>query len=243
MPTIRHALLSDVGLRHTTNDDRAHADPERGLYLVSDGMGEAKSAQLVVDTLPGLLAEAVPADADLTQPDTAARVKQAIATTGRQVRDARRADPSRTGATLVLALMHGDRALLAHVGDSRIYRCRAGNLEWRTRDHSRVQRMLDLGWITEGEALLSLGNGGPTRFLGMAEDAVADVCVETLAGGDRLLLCSDGLTEMLTDQQIEAVLRQAPDTETACRRLVAAANAAGGRDNVTVLLLDVAETG
>lgn len=237
MFTIRHALVTDRGLLHDANEDRAFADPQRGLYLVSDGMGEAKSSQLAIDTLPALMDETVPSDADLGQPDTAARVKHAIAATGRRVRDARRADRAMNGATLVLVLVRDGQALLAHVGDSRIYRMRAGQLERRTSDHSRVQKMLELGWITEQEAALARGNGGPTRFLGTVDEAVADVSVEALATGDRLLLCSDGLTEMLTDAAIAAVLRQGLDLEAACQRLVADANAAGGRDNVTVLLL------
>jgi protein phosphatase len=239
MSTTRHALLSDRGLRHDFNEDRAFADPGRGLYLVSDGMGEAGSPQLVVDTLPARLDEAVPPDADLLQAGTAIHVKQAIAALSRCVRDARRSDPDMVGATLVLVLLRGGQALLAHVGDSRIYRCRAGQLERLTCDHSRLQRMVEMGWITEGEATQARGNCGPSRFLGMADEAVADVRVEALAAGDRLLLCSDGLPEMLPDAAIAAVLRQGLDLEETCQRLVADANAAGGRDNVTVLLLGV----
>src|SRR5207249_3770581 len=144
--TTRHALLSDRGLRHAGNEDRACADPGRGLYLVSDGMAEAKSSQLAVDFLPDLLAADAPPDADLTQPEVAARVKRTIAAVSRRVRDARRKDLEIVGATLVLALVRGGHALLAHLGDSRIYRWRAGGLERLTRDHSRLQRMVELGW-------------------------------------------------------------------------------------------------
>jgi protein phosphatase len=238
MFTTRHALVSDRGLHHADNEDRAFADPDRGLFLISDGMAEAKSSQLAVDLLPTLLAQAVPPDADLTRPETAARVKQAVAAASRRVRDARRKDMEMVGATLVLALVRGGQALLAHLGDSRIYRCRAGGLERLTTDHSGLMRMVELGWITEEEAARARGNMGPTRFLGVMDEAVADVRVEALAAGDRLLLCSDGLTEMLSDAEIEAVLRQGLDVDTTCRQLVDAANGAGGRDNITVILVE-----
>ena len=110
-------------------------------------------------------------------------------------------------------------------------------LEQLTHDHSTVQRMLDSGQITPAEAFVARGQGGPTRYIGMPGHAPAGVRLLPLEPGDRLLLCSDGLPDMLLEDDILAVLNKSPELDTACQRLVAAANAAGGHDNVTVVLI------
>jgi serine/threonine protein phosphatase PrpC len=144
------------------------------------------------------------------------------------------------GATLVLVLVRGGKALLAHLGDSRIYLRRQGKLEQLTHDHSLIQKRLDRGEISAVEAVAARASGAvPTRYLGMHGQAKADVRLLSLQPGDNLLLCSDGLTEMLLNEDILAILDKAASLEDACQRLVAAANAAGGHDNITVLLIGV----
>jgi protein phosphatase len=230
--TVRHACLSDPGLTHSANEDRWLADPDQGLYLVADGMADERPAQLAVDHLPRLLRNHLAETDDLDDPLVPAGVRAAVAELSEQVRD-----QESSGSTLVLALVRGGRALLAHLGDSRIYLYRRGQLRRLTRDHSLVQEMVDQGVLTEQEAERRRSNGGPTRFLGMWGEPEANVQLLDLAAGDRLLLCSDGLTEMLRDDELHAILGPEPEPAEACRRLVAAANAAGGRDNVTVLIL------
>jgi protein phosphatase len=141
------------------------------------------------------------------------------------------------GATLVLALVRSTKALLAHLGDSRIYLQRGGRLEQMTHDHSLVQQMIDRGELTPAEAYVARRRSGPTRFLGMPGTAEADVLLLDLHAGDRLLLCTDGLTDMLLEDDIQAIMNKSKDCEAACRKLVAAANAAGGHDNITVVLI------
>ncbi len=237
MLTISHAALSDPGRQHEDNQDRWYVDAAQGLYLVSDGMAEDISPQIVVDTLPGLLHTAIGGIDDLVAEPAPRQVRGALAVVSRKVREeSQRRAREMLGATVVLALVRGARALVAHLGDSRAYLLRAGKLERLTRDHSALERMIELGWI-KAEDARGRGNGGPTRYAGMRDEAVADVRCVDLQAGDRLLLCSDGLTEMLDDEVIGPLLDPALTPEQNCERLVAAANAAGGEDNITVVVI------
>jgi serine/threonine protein phosphatase PrpC len=229
---IRHACLSDRGRTHELNEDRWHADPARGLYLVADGMADERPAQQVVDLLPPLLAARLGGPEDLADPRVREQVADAITEVSNQVRDL-----ETTGSTLVLVLIRDGLALVAHMGDSRVYLLRHGSLEQLTRDHSWLQWMVEHGEITAEEASQARSNGGPTRFLGMWGQAVPELRLLELCAGDRLLLCSDGLPEMLPAEQLHAVLAREPEPEAACRRLIDEANAAGGRDNLTALVI------
>jgi protein phosphatase len=229
--TILHACLSDRGRTHTANEDRWLADPEQGLYIVADGMADERPAQLAIDRLPGLLRSHLRGAAGLDDPRTVEAVRAALAGASEEVRDL-----NTTGSTVVLAIVRGRRALLAHLGDSRIYLLRGDRLRPLTRDHSRLQEEVDRGVLTEAEARGRF-NGGPTRFLGMWGDPVADVTLLDLSPGDRLLFCSDGLTEMLSDEELQRIMAEESAPAEACRRLVDAANEAGGKDNITALIL------
>lgn len=240
MLAIRHAALSHPGLKHTRNDDFYYVDAQRGLYFVTDGMANQATPHFIVDTLPPLLQKEFDENQDFADPQAAAHLQALLGTLNEQFRLKRSelvGTCGKCGATLVLALVRSGQALLAYMGDSRIYLHRAGQLVQLTRDHSVVQHMLDTGWLTPDEAVAAPSNGGPTRFIGMPGQARADVLLLPLEAGDRLLLCSDGLTEMLEDDDIQAILRHRGDLPALCQHLVDAANVAGGRDNVTVLLI------
>jgi serine/threonine protein phosphatase PrpC len=232
--TVRHACLSDRGLTHEGNEDRWLADPVQGLYLVADGMADERPAQLAVERLPRLLRSFLVDVPGLDDPRTTERVQAALTEVNAEVREL-----GGTGSTLVLALVRGPRALLAHLGDSRIYLFRQGRLARLTTDHSLVQEMVDHGALPPEEAEWHAALSSPTRFLGMGGEPVADFLPLDLAVGDRLLLCSDGLTGMLPDDRLAAILGAERSAAEACRRLVAVANAAGGQDNVTTLILDI----
>ncbi len=237
MTRITHAALTDPG-RKQDNQDRLYVDPPQGLYLVSDGMAESVSSQMVVDHLPQLLRQALAGIRDLADERALRCARWALAEISQQVRQERDRRMDILGATIVLALVRDRRALIAHLGDSRAYLLRAGTLERLTRDHSFLQRLLDLGWLNAEEAR-ARGNGGPTRYAGMPGVGEADVrCVELLPG-DRLLLCSDGLTELVPDEALVPLLNRELTPQQSCERLVGAANEAGGNDNITVVVLDV----
>jgi protein phosphatase len=232
--TITHACVSDPGRTHPENQDRWFADPEFGLYVVADGMADEVPAQLVIDRLPGFLRAPLAGFRDLTEPAAAEAIQAALTQLNEETRSL-----DTTGSTVVLALIRSGQALIAHLGDSRVYLFRGACLTRLTRDHSWFHEMLDSGAITPEEAARARSNGGPTRFIGMWGEPVADFQVLDLQSGDLLLLCSDGLTGMLTDADLFDILRKSPAAADACGRLVAAANVAGGEDNITALVIAV----
>jgi PPM family protein phosphatase len=232
-----HACLSDPGRLRPANEDRCLADLGRGLFLVADGMADGVSPQLVEDWLPAMLTEALADDAPVDGPHAPDLVRDVLARLSDRVRDeaARRGDM--LGTTLALVLIRRGTALIAHLGDSRVYLCREGKLEALTRDHSRVQELIDYGELAEETPELRRWNGGPTQFVGMGRQPEADVRAVPLLAGDRLLLCTDGLTGELPDEAIRSVLAEPWPPGRTCRELVDRANAAGGHDNVTVLVI------
>lgn len=231
---ILHACLSDPGRTHAANEDRWLADPDHGLYVVADGMADERPAQLAIDRLPELLVRRLAGLDDAGDPRAEEAVRATLAEVSEEARDL-----DTTGSTVVLALVRGRRALLAHLGDSRIYLFRQGRLRQLTRDHSLLREMVDRGELTPEEAAAAKYNGGPTRFLGMWGEPDADVSVLDLQPGDRLLLCSDGLTAMLSDEELGRTLAREAAPAEACRHLIDQANAAGGADNITALVLAV----
>jgi protein phosphatase len=241
MTILIHACLTDRGRTHAGNEDRWIADPAYGLYVVADGMAAAEPAQLVVELLPQLLRKHIGASFKPMDEACAEAMRSAIAELSRQIHSTaveQQAEWLRLGATIALAFVRWPNALLAHLGDSRIYLLRERRLEAMTRDHSLIEELVAEGKVAS-EAVNRLAfNSGPTRFAGMTNDAVADTRWIELHEGDRLLLCSDGLPAMLDEIAIERILITHPNREATCRALVDAANDAGGEDNITVLLIE-----
>jgi len=245
MSGVFHAVLSDRGLVRTQNEDRWFADPGQQLYLVTDGMGGhlagETAARAVAEILPQRLREWIEGCEDLAE---SARIEEALAAVSdlsREICQHSAEYPSLAGmgATLVLALIRGMQALVLHMGDSRAYLMRQGRLDCLTRDHTLVQLLVEHGALDAEEAAGHPARNQLTRYMGMADPPLPEARVVDLCPDDRLLLCSDGLSGMLDDAEIETVLRKAPDPQAACRRLVDAANAAGGKDNVTALIVVV----
>lgn len=245
MTHLTYAGLTDRGRAREQNEDRWWADPEQGLYLVADGLGGQMAgglaAQVVVETLPPLLRRRLPGPADLTAPEAGERVRAVLAQVSSQLREQSQGQPGLEGmgATVVLALIRDSQALIAHLGDSRAYLWRRRRLKRLTTDHSVAQLLLDSGEITPAEAPTHPARGQLTRFVGMPGEALPDVQLQALAPGDRLLLCSDGLTGMVSERDVLAILNRTLPLEATCQRLVQAANAAGGKDNITVVIVSV----
>jgi len=142
------------------------------------------------------------------------------------------------GATVVVVWLQGQKAHMAYMGDSRIYHFRDGRLAQLTQDHSVIALLLRHKEITEEEAKQHPARGRLSRYVGMEGDTFSDLYSVSLLPGDRLLLCSDGLTGMVSNNDINHVLADCPDPEVACNELVEMANKAGGKDNITALVIN-----
>jgi serine/threonine protein phosphatase PrpC len=227
------AVATDIGLVREGNEDSYLT--EEPLFAVADGMGGHRggevASQLAVETLEKLFRQGAGELPDQVQ--EANRVVFQRSVLDRKV--------AGMGTTLTAALVEDDRVRLAHVGDSRAYLLRDGELRLLTEDHTLVHRMVSEGEISKEEAQTHPQRSVLTRAIGV--DTVVDVDDETLQvrPDDRLLLCTDGLTSMVSEDQIEAALRSVPDPQEAAQRLVRMANEAGGMDNTTVLVLDFSD--
>ena len=228
---IEAGSATDIGRVRERNEDAYLVDPP--LYVVADGMGGhrggAVASQLAVDTVEELFRAGTG-----TLTDQVRRANQAVFE--RSAEDRR---VTGMGTTFTAALVEGGAVRLVHVGDSRAYLLRGGALRQLTDDHTLVNRMVKAGEITPDEAELHPHRNVLTRVLGTEPEVEVDEDSIGLLDGDRLLLCSDGLTNMVTEDQIQAILETAARPQEAADRLVRAANRAGGVDNITAVLLDV----
>lgn len=240
---VRYAGLSDRGRVRRTNQDNWAADPEQGLFIVADGMGGefagTLASKVVVATLPELVRKYFAPLEGLPNGMARRWMRKALATLSTQLRDQTHDEPGLDGmgSTVVCALVRGNKALVAHMGDSRAYLLRAGRLKQLTEDHTLIQLLLRSGDVTAREGASHPARGRLTRSVGMEGEPLPQTRLLRLISGDLLMLCTDGLTGMLSDDQILSILDKPATLETQCRRLVDAANAAGGKDNVTVLLV------
>ena len=221
---------TDIGRVRERNEDSILVDPP--LYVVADGMGGHRggqvASQIALETMEELSTE--------SRSSLAEHVRRANrAVWDRSVEDEQL---SGMGTTLTAARIEGASALIAHVGDSRAYLLREGELRQLTTDHTLVARMVKSGEITEAEADVHPHKNVLTRALGTDEQVEVDEDTIALTDGDRLLLCSDGLTGMVTEDQIQAILENSEQPQQAADRLVKAANRAGGIDNISVVLID-----
>jgi len=252
--TVRVAAcgLSDSGRVRSHNEDSFEIDREHELYVVADGMGGHThgevASRMAVEAIREFVRRAED-ESDDTWPfayDPRLQrhsnvLKAAVTLAHDQVLSAIRRDGTLfgMGTTVVGCLLRGATAAVAHVGDSRAYRFHDGALELLTQDHTWVNEQVVAGYLSEAQARDHPLKNVVTRALGGDSDVTVDVTEIALAPGDTLLLCSDGLTTMLQDREIEALLRKHAQgaLNGACETLVAEANARGGHDNVTVVLL------
>ena len=243
MHTLVTAGLTDVGRFREQNEDHWGAVPERGVFVVSDGMGGRVAGELaskiVVDVLPDLLLKRLEDSHDL-EPDGAKQaVMQAIIELSELIHQesSKRPEFLGMGATVVVAVILESQALLAHVGDSRAYLFRENALQQITKDHSIIQILLDMGQLTPENAATHPARSQITQFVGMESRVFPDVEYLDLLPGDQLLLCSDGLTGMINDNRIADILTACPHPEITCQTLIKAANKAGGKDNITAIVI------
>jgi protein phosphatase len=231
---IGHA--SDVGLVRDHNEDGYLVDPHLALVAIADGMGGHRG---------GDVASATALDAFHASFTDTGGLRDAVRAANNAVLERSSHEPRLRGmgTTLTSGVLSEDGTLLVgHVGDSRAYLLRDRRLTRITTDHSLVEELMAAGELTEEEAEHDPRRSMITRALGLEPDLDVDLYPIPVEVGDRVLLCSDGLTAMLHDDEIASILAEESDSDKAARRLIEAANAAGGVDNTTVLVLDVVDS-
>ena len=227
------AALSDIGRVRTHNEDSVLAQPP--LFVVADGLGGHEAGEVASAIAVETLRDHAP-----RRPDAKALARAVKAANREVIRAAREGyGKAGMGTTMTTAIVEGTRIVVAHVGDSRAYLLHDGRLEHISEDHSMVADMIRRGQLTEAEARYHPNRSVITRALGTDPNMIADTYEVDASPGDRLLLCSDGLTGMLEDAAIAEMLGGYRDPAVAARTLIDAANDAGGHDNVSVVIVDI----
>lgn len=251
---LRVSGLTDVGRARKHNEDCYEIDRDRLLFVVADGMGGHShgevASRIAVDTIRDFIQHDNSTDplSDATSSDGSfhehsRRLRRAVRLAHDQVLDAIHQDGALQGmGTTVVGLLLRDRtAALAHVGDSRAYRVRSGGMSQLTQDHTWVHEQVKAGYLSEEQARHHPLKNVVTRALGSDKEVLVDLQELEVEPGDLYLICSDGLTTMLDDAEILRLVQSGGSLDETCRRLVAEANARGGLDNVTVILVAIEE--
>lgn len=239
------AAASDIGRLRKRNEDRWFANPERGMFIVADGMGGHSggdvAAEIVVKVLPALIEKRLKklntADADnamVAAMDSMRELNDIVISEGFKAEEL-----AGMGSTAVAVYIIDGKAVIVHMGDSRAYLARNGAFSRLTKDHSIVQLLVDLGDITAEEAENHPSKNHITRYVGMQGEPLPEGSVVSLEPGDRLLLCTDGLSGMVDEENMRKIVEGEDDLHTVCGRLITSANEAGGRDNITVVVVGI----
>jgi len=239
--------LTDAGRMRAGNEDATAVSTEYGFAIVADGMGGHNAGSIASRIAVDTLCERLPVKiqhfrAGARQPRPHQFAEQLIGEANRAIytNALSHADCQGMGTTLALWLLHGTRAALLHIGDSRIYRLRNGQLQQLTRDDSLLRDQVESGLITAAEAAVSHNRHFVTRALGQSLQASLHIHEEEVRPGDVYLLCSDGLTDMVGDSDIELIIDLLKtNLEIAAQHLVQLANDHGGTDNISVALVRV----
>jgi serine/threonine protein phosphatase PrpC len=233
-----YAIATDAGRVRKNNEDKAGAAPEMYLFVLCDGMGGLEAGErasaLAVETV---LAEV--GIASKTAQPSAEGLSAAIEHANEKIFKLAHDSGLKAGmgSTIVAVQFHGERAIIAHVGDSRVYRLRRAEFSQVTDDHSFVAEQVRRGILTPEEASRSQLQNILIRALGVEPTVLVTATEELLLDGDTFLLCSDGLTRELSDSQIAGVLGEADSAQDAVDTLVRLANEAGGEDNITAIVI------
>jgi PPM family protein phosphatase len=230
-------VITDTGRRRRRNEDAYVCEPP--LFAIADGMGGAQAGEVASRLAAAALRESG-ADAGGEQ-----RIHGLIQEANRRIYDRSSTDPqtSGMGTTITVALVENGNVAFGHVGDSRAYLIRDGRMEQITEDHSLVNELMKSGKLSREEAETHPQRSVITRALGTDPDVDAETFKIEAKAGDVFLLCSDGLTDMVGEREIqELVERNREDIDAALRSLVKAANRGGGEDNITVVAFEIAET-
>lgn len=245
-------VRTDPGMVRGHNEDAVFANPDLGLAILADGMGGYNAGEVASGMATTLLATEFEAafnatapyetDAGSDQPFAHRCIADKVTLTNSAIFNAAESQPQYAGmgTTLVMALFYDNRVTVAHIGDSRLYRLRGGEFGPITRDHSLLQEQLDSGMISVEEARHSQNKNLVTRALGVDPEVEAEIHDYEVQPGDIYLLCSDGLNDMVEDDEIQLTLQMlGANLELAATQLIQMANDNGGRDNVSVIVIKV----
>lgn len=254
---VRIATGTDVGCVRANNEDSVGKDDEVGLMVLADGMGghqagEVAGAMAVGTILSDLSTRLRHLEPGLPDPDSGysrdgTLIRQAILKANMAIRQTAASSPSYhgMGTTVVVAAFYDDRVSIAHVGDSRLYRLRSGKLEQLTTDHSLAHELIANGYFKTHEEVVAAGlKNAITRALGVDGDVRVDVREDAVLPDDIYLICSDGLTDMVEDVEIQRIVEShGADLARGVAQLIAVAKQNGGKDNISVILARPLEAG
>jgi protein phosphatase len=251
---LQSASLTDPGRIRDHNEDCIESRPEIGLYVLADGMGGYNAGEVASGMATSLIADGLaetwnPRDVDRLSRDAAMAladrvIREQIVRSNTAILTTAQNNPecAGMGTTLVVCLFYDNFVCVAHIGDSRLYRLRGEAIDQITRDHSLLQEQLDSGLITPEEAKLSQNKNLVTRALGIDPDVEPELHVYETQPDDVYLLCSDGLNDMVDDEEIRlTMITLKSNPALTVQQLVQAANDNGGRDNISAMLIRVAE--
>jgi serine/threonine protein phosphatase PrpC len=246
---LEFAAKTDTGLVRSHNEDSIAISTDCGLAIIADGMGGYNAGEVASGIATSILKEEIEqrlANTQLMAADDGRHIQHLVVESvnyaNASIIAAARAEPqySGMGTTLVAALFHDDKVTVSHIGDSRAYRLRQGAIEQITRDHSLVQEQIDAGLVSVEDARFAQNRNLITRAMGVDQDVDVEVHQHETEPGDIYLLCSDGLSDMLSTQDIlDAMISSGGDLPVACDMLIQKANEQGGRDNISVVLIRV----
>jgi serine/threonine protein phosphatase PrpC len=252
---IRSASLTDVGRVREHNEDTIGVDSDIGLMVLADGMGGYNAGEvasgLAVKTIMSLVKEAVDKqNLDGTDPSSGLSrpsivLRDAIVRANKIIYQTAKTQPQceGMGTTIVACIFADNQVSVAHVGDSRAYRLRANHFEQLTMDHSLLQELVDRGFYSQAEAARATNKNYVTRALGVEPTVEVEIHEHPVAKGDFYILCSDGLSDMVEDEDIHLTISTfSANLETVAKQLIQLSNDNGGRDNVSLILTQVVES-
>lgn len=230
--------MTHPGRSRELNEDSLYVNEDAGLFVLADGMGGHNAGEVASALAVALVSALIEEELESGE-DFAELVREAIAKTNTVIlsKSVNNTAWSEMGATLVVALLSDSEMIIAHVGDSRAYSVTKGEIIQLTEDHTFVADWLKRGLITKEQARTHHQRHGLTEALGVTDEVDVELLVRPQATGECLLLCSDGLTDMVDDEEILEIIAAAANPQQACQDLVEAANARGGTDNITVILV------
>ncbi len=244
MLNINFTGKTNVGLKRSANEDTFVIKGDMGFCLVADGLGGAAAGELASRLFAEASLEVFQQAEDLIEKNVVERIQNSFRLANEKIREHVEMNPSHKGmgCTADLMALSDQGFVLGHLGDSRTYRFRDGRLKQLTHDHSLIQAQIDQGLIAEESA-----RGHPLRnvilqAVGIKEDLELDVIRGRTYPNDQFLLCSDGLTDMVDDDALEDVLRAQMPAQNKIERLIDLALSGGGKDNITVVLVDIEES-